>query len=76
VSSEVRGCCGLNVLSFLVVVVSEDTSGLIATFVVDAPVGDDLSVGSGGDGGGTDCNSATAAARFAGQSEILIWAGE
>lgn len=31
---------------------------------------------SGGDGGGTDCNSATAAARFAGPSEFSIWTGE
>ena len=73
---------------------SEDRLGSIATFVVNAPVGDDLSVGPGGeeisatgpdvtffcvcwdDGGGTNCNSATAAARFAGQSEFLIWTGE
>jgi hypothetical protein len=70
---------------------SEDKSGSIATFVVNAPVGDDLSVGSGGEetesSGGLAtgpeesffcvyCNSATAAARLTGQSEFLIWTGE
>ena len=99
-----RGCCGPDDSSFLVVVAwsfvrSEDKSGSITALVANVPVCNDLSVASGGeetessgalatepdvtpfsvswdDGGGTECNSATAAARLVGHRAFLIWSGE
>jgi hypothetical protein len=90
-SSEVRGCCGMDGSSFIVTV-----AWSFVALVANAPVGDNFLVASWSeetedsetlaagpdvmsfwnDGGGTDCNSATAAARFVGHSEFLMWIGE
>lgn len=88
-SSEVRGCCGLDESSSIVT-----AAWSFVSLVANAPVCDDFLVASESegtedseaagpgvmscwnDGGGADCNSATAAARFVGHSEFLTWTGE